>query len=69
MAVWTLKERNDLVRANQAITPGNKGLFGGNNPALNSVDHLNVTITSNVLTKIFIIRFQLHPRGKAVCVF
>ena len=47
MAVWTLKERNDLVRANQAITPGNKGLFGGNNPALNSVDHLNVTITSN----------------------
>ena len=47
MAVWTLKERNDLVRANQAITAGNKGLFGGNNPALNSVDHLNITIASN----------------------
>ena len=47
MAVWKIKERNDLVRANQAITAGNKGLFGGNNPALNSVDHLNVTIASN----------------------
>ena len=47
MAVWKIKERNELARANQAITAGNKGLFGGNNPALNSVDHLNVTIASN----------------------
>ena len=43
MAIWNIKERNDLVRGNAAITSGDRGLWGGNNPAVNSVDHLNVT--------------------------
>ena len=46
MAIWNIKERYNLVRGNAHITSGDRGLWGGSNPAVNSVDHLNITINS-----------------------
>ena len=47
MAIWDIKERNNLARANQHLNKGDRGVFAGGTPIPSTGDIIDfITISS-----------------------